>query len=188
MNQENFLPHGEEKPKQPGGDYLNKFDEGDTKVRVLSNAITGWVYWVKGEGDKNTPVRVKEAPESVPPEAQPNKFNKNKFIDEFWAFVVWNYKEAKIQIMDITQVTIREPIFDLYSSDDWGDPKGYDLTITKKVENDFTKYFVKPSPPSETLPEIRTAFTARPVYLEALFEGKDPFSDEVVDTSNIQLG
>jgi len=171
-----FLEKGYE-PAAAGGNYLNKFAEGDTKIRILSDAVVGWVYWVKSENsDNNEPVRLREAPEVVPAEAVQDKFG--GLIKEFWAFVVWNYEENRIQLCEIVQATIKNPIFDLHNNKEWGNPQNYDITINKKKENDRTSYAIIPSPPTDVPLEVAEEFAKTPITLEALFTNDDPFKVE----------
>jgi hypothetical protein len=96
-------------------------------------------------------------------------------VKHFWAMIVWNYKEERIQIFHVTQATIRAAIMSLSENEDWGAPYFYDIKITKRGEKVDTEYSVIPSP-KKPLPEsIRQAFHAKPCDLEALFTNQDPF-------------
>ncbi len=172
--------NNEYKPEPIVGNYT-KFDEGDNKLRILSDAITGWEYWVE-DGSNRKPVRLKEMPEEVPAEASKDKYG--GYIKEFWAFVVWSYKVEKIQICQITQATIKEQIFELHSSEEWGDPKQYNITIGKKIEGDRTSYSVVPSPPTDISTTIAEAVASKPINLEALYSGQDPFE---IDEDDIKI-
>ena len=68
-----------------------------------------------------------------------------------------------------------------------GDPREYDLTINRKGQKLDTEYTVQPSPAKKLSAEIQAAFEAKPINLEALFDGANPFegadgplSDEAV--------
>ena len=153
-----------------------KLQDGDNKIRIVTDAIVGWEYWKEDNGDRK-PVRVKEMPEEVPAEATEDKYG--NFIKEFYAFGVYNYNEKKVQILQITQVSIQERLFDLDSNEDWGDLKGYDITITRNNEGGRVKYEVTPLPPKELSMEVANAVAEKPMNLNALYEGKDPFSEYV---------
>jgi hypothetical protein len=64
----------------------------------------------------------------------------------------------------------------LIDNSKWGNPKGYDITITRKgtTMND-TEYSVMPNPHSEVSEEIKSGFEKLNVNLEALFTGDNPF-------------
>ena len=51
-------------------------------------------------------------------------------IKHFWAFVVWNYAEKIVQVLEVTQVQIESGIKELVDNKNWGDPKGYDISVS----------------------------------------------------------
>lgn len=77
------------KVPQSGDNYM-KFEKGDNVFRVLTDAITGWEYWVEETDDKGVkkrkPIRVRtkeELPASTLKVAEPTQLPKH-----FWAFGV----------------------------------------------------------------------------------------------------
>jgi hypothetical protein len=180
----NFLPQGYE-PTKPTGNYT-KFQNGDTKIRIMSSAIVGFEYW----NNEGKPVRSKEFPKTLPEDIRYDDQNQPEKIKEFWAFVVWNYNENRIQVCEITQAQIKEGILNYSNDEDWGDPKQYDLKINRTGEKLTTKYQVKGSPKTEVPMEAANAFAATSVNLEALFTGDDPFTsknEEEVNLDNIPV-
>lgn len=161
-------------PKQMGGNYF-KFLDGVNKFRILSEPITGYLYWTTD----NKPVRVKDYPDTVP-----SNIRDDSKIRFFWAFIVWSYRENKIQILEVTQTSIQNALGDLVLNEDWGDPKGYDITVTRKGEKLDTEYTVQPSPAKPLSPAIASAYEHKDVKLEALFEGKDPFASDAEVAAN----
>lgn len=155
-----FLTDTYEQPKS-SSNYL-RFKEWDVKFRILSDAITWWLDW-----DNNKPIRTKEKPEQSVDASRPAK--------HFRAFVVWNYDEKKIQICEITQKVLQTAIMWLYKDEDFGDPKWYDLKITKTGKDLDTKYQVKALNKSEPSAEITQAYFDAWVRLDALFQWADPF-------------
>jgi hypothetical protein len=160
-----WLPENYEKPVASGGNYM-KLQDGANKLRILSAPILGYEYWT----DENKPVRLK-----VMPEESPEDMKSEGKVKHFWAFVVWNYKEKRMQILELTQVSIQGPITDLVNSEDWGNPQEYDLTITKKGQKLDTEYTVQPSPHKAISSEAVQAYEHAKVDLNALFKGEDPF-------------
>lgn len=158
-----------ERPAASGGNYA-KLEDGANKYRILSEAIVGWQYW----NTENKPVRLTERPETIPEDVRMENGKPEK-IKHFWAFVVWSYRESKIQILELTQVSIQGPLEDLVMSEDWGDPRGYDITITKKGQKLDTEYTVQPSPHKEAPVEATQMLKTTTVDLKALFRGEDPF-------------
>lgn len=178
---DNFLPASYEAPKSAGR-YM-KLVAGDNQFRVLENAIVGWEDWID-----NKPVRT---PFSQP---KPEAHDPKKAVKHFWAFPVWDYKDGQIKILEITQSSIQSAIVDLHSSEDWGNPKGYDLVIKRTGESLETKYSVIPKPPKPLAPEISEALFNTLINLNALFTGDDPFASAKtpaqelgIDTDSIKL-
>lgn len=155
-----FLPKDYESPKQ-SSKYL-KLEEWDTKIRIISDAITGWVDWYEKK-----PVRTKTKPETNVDDAKPAK--------HFRAFVIWNYNLECLQVVEFTQRSIQNQIMAYYEDEDFGDPKGYDLKINKSGKDLDTKYQIKALGKSEVVPEIMEEYLTAGIDLEQLFEGGDPF-------------
>ena len=164
MNQA-FLPEGYEAPKS--SNFYMKLQDGENKIRILTKPILGWEDWIE-----NKPVRYRL--EDKPK----NSFDPKKPLRHFWSFVVWNYNEEQIQILHLTQVTIRNNIEALCNDSDWGIPFFYDIKIIKKGEGTNREYLVNPLPHKSLDPSIIECFNERPCYLEAIFDNADPFSSE----------
>ncbi len=172
-----FLPEGYEKPAS-NSKYL-KLEEGDNKFRILSDAVVGWVDWREKEGGGREPVRTKEKVEAINPNKQPK---------HFWVFVVFDYKDQAIKILEVTQNSIRDAIFDLHGDESWGDPKGYDLNVKRTGKEMDTKYSVMPVPHKEIEEEIKKVYAETQVNLEKLFTNDDPFAiNQDIDVSKIPM-
>lgn len=171
QNNNSFLPSSYEKPASQSKYY--KFDDGDNKFRILSPAITGWLDW----NDKN-PVRTKDKPETF--------FNLQKPAKHFWAFVIWDYRDKNIKIMEITQSTIQDAIFTLHKDINWGNPMNYDINVNKKGQKMETKYNVMPIPPQPLNSEIKEIYEATEIDLNKLYSNEDPFivnNDQIITDS-----
>src|SRR3990167_700487 len=165
MDNENFFPT--EDYKVPTTSNYMKLSEGEHTFRVLSSAIIGWEYF----STENKPIRSREQFEE-----RPDDLKKDGRINHFWAFVVWNYEEKRVQILEITQKSIMQPIQALVKNPKWGNPKGYDISITRKGTGLLdTEYSVIPNPHSEIPEEAANKFMGMDVNLEALYEAKEPF-------------
>lgn len=163
-----FLPAGYEVPKAPS-DYF-KFDDGKNKFRILSSPSMGFMYWTT----EKKPVRSRQPFIGIPEDA---KLEEGKFKPKhFWNLIVWNYKEARVQILELTQASVQGPIQDLALNEDWGDPREYDITVSKSGKLLETEYSVIPSPKSAVPAEAHKAYREAHINLDALFDGKDPFA------------
>lgn len=168
QNQESFLGSSYEAPKA-GSSYM-KLNKGENVIRILSNAVTGFEYW----NNENKPIRSKEMFSNTPDIKIDMDGNPTK-VKHFWSFVVYNYDTKNIEILQINQKTVQSDIQALVNDADWGNPKGYDIKITRSGEKLETKYSVNPKPQKAVSPEILEKYNAMSINLEALFTGCNPF-------------
>lgn len=158
-----FLPENYEAPRGPS--YYMKLVEGENRVRILSAAVMGWEDWYEKK-----PIRFRM-------NEKPNKsLDPKKPVKHFWAFIVFNYNEEEIQVMHITQATVRRVLTSLCADTDWGDPYFYDIKINKTGEGVDTEYTVNPVPHKALDPYIVQCFNNRRCNLDALFTNEDPFA------------
>ena len=158
----NFLPSDYEAPKS-NSPYM-KLEDGENRFRVLSLPILGWEDW---EDKQPKRFRLHSKPEKSIDPLKPFK--------HFWAFIVWNYPANRIQILEITQASIRKRLEALSKDQDWGSPFAYDIKITKSGQAKDTEYVVNPCPQRPVDPSVKDAFSATPIDLEELFRGGEPF-------------
>jgi hypothetical protein len=161
-----FLPNDYQAPKPSGGGYT-KCLKGDTILRFLGDPITGYEWWESIHGTEK-PVRVSNFDEIR--DAQATQKAKH-----FWACAVWNYEANSVQIWQINQRTIQEAIMNLINDADWGDPREYDLKITRTGESLETKYTVSPKPKKELPEAAKFEFELMNIKLDKLITGEDPF-------------
>lgn len=159
-----FLPENYEQPKSDSN-YM-KFEKGENKFRILSKPILGWEDWK----DKK-PLRF---PMDKKPQAS---IDPKQPVKHFWTMLVWNYEEARVQILEITQVTVIAGITTLVKDLEWGAPYGYDIKVIKKGDGMETEYTVTPSPKKKLADEIVVAYNQKPCNLNAIMTGEDPFAD-----------
>lgn len=160
-----FLPVDYEAPKT--SNHYMKFVEGENKFRILSAPLLGWEDWL----DKK-PVRYKMADKPA------KSIDPKKPVRHFWAMIVWNYTSEEIQILHLTQATLRKSLEALCKDADWGAPYFYDLKVMKTGEGIDTEYSLNPLPHKELSPHIKEMFNERRCNLDALFYNDDPFSKE----------
>lgn len=129
-----WLPPGYKVPKPPS-DYM-KCEDGPNKFRVMSPVIMGWEYW----NAAGKPVRLHDLPAELPADIRYKEVKQKdgtvrsepERIKHFWAFLVWNYADNRLQVLEITQAGIQGNIQDLVANSEWGEPTGYDITVSKK--------------------------------------------------------
>ena len=170
------LPQGVQIPKSS---QFAKLQMGANKFRILSDVITGWEGW-----KNNKPFRHKGDVCKIKPEEVDLNQNGTPNINYFWAMVVWSYLNEKVEVLEITQKTIMNPLYELEQNADWGDLKGYDITLNKRKDGDKTSYSVLGIPPKPLTEEIKKAFQESDVDLEKLFDGKYPMPTDDDDEIN----
>lgn len=165
-NNNNFLPDTYDVPKTSSG-YM-KLQKGENKFRILSKPVIGWEDW-----EDKKPIRFRMDNKPTKP------IDPQKKVKHFWAFVVWDYADSKIKILEITQSSIQSKIQSLSKDEDWGSPFAYDIKVNRTGDGLETEYDTNPVPHKGVPSEAKEAFQKTPVNLEALFENEDPF-----DTNN----
>ena len=166
MSNENFLPKDYDPPK--GESKYMRFEEGTNKFRMLSKPILGWEDW-----ENKKPLRFKM-------DAKPEKpIDSGKPIKHFWAMIVWDYQTERIEILEITQISIQQVITALSRDPEWGLPFEYDIKVERLGKGMDTKYTILGMPPVPITDEIREAYKNTPINLAALYEGEDPFDTEL---------
>lgn len=150
-----------------------KEDPSKVKIRVLTDFIVGKEVFGEKDG-KDYPYRFKVG-EKVPVNcigfsrfnpAEPNR------IKSFIAAIVWNYTTKQVEIFNATNPDIKNTIFDLEHSEEWGDSTGYDMTITRTGKKTETRYSVLPSP-TKDMEDVDISG----VHLDALYTGENPFKN-----------
>jgi len=164
--------------KEPVTSNYMKFDEGDNAFRILSKITIGMEFWIASEdGKSRVPVRRKMDEEIKITELEEDpKTGELDMPKHFWAFVVWNRNAEKIQILEITQATIRKPIAALERNKKWGDLRDYDICVTGEGQGKERRYpSVLPEPKEKVEKKILDIYKNTKINLEALFSGADPF-------------
>lgn len=161
------MPEGYVAPAT-SGQYL-KLEKGETRFRFISSPIAGWLWFTEDSGKKEVH-RIRMS------EGKPRSDLKPK---HFWAAIVYDYQSESVKILEIKQATVQASILGFNAHPKWGNPKEYDICVTRTGEGMETSYAVMPEPKTPT-PE-GSLVAAEKINLEALFEGKDPFE---ASTSN----
>ena len=159
-----------------GGNYM-KLQAGANQFRIVGSGddggvIQGMLGWANNDDGSRRPFRWKVD------EAPPRNFEEKP--KEFIAMLVWNYKESRIQILELTQAGLKRELVTLAKDEEWGDPRKYDISITKSGEKLETTYAMTPKPHKKRGDEINEAVKNLKVNLAALYSGGDPFEDTAV--------
>ena len=163
-----FLPEDYEAPVS-WGNYC-KFKSGTNTIRIVSDSSQGRI----DRKDKKA-YRTRQKQDPLNPE------DKKMQPKHFWSFVVWNYETESLQICEITQKQIQTRILELYNDEDRGDPKNYDLKISKEGEGMETKYGVTPRPKKEISAEIAQELSIVDIDMQNIFLDRDVMTKKQED-------
>jgi len=160
-----FLPENYESAvKQKSYWKMSEMQPGDNRFRIVQRPIAGWLDWKDAR------------PHRFPPNQKPLKpFDPTKEIKAFWSCYVWDYIRKDLFVLEITQATVIKSLIHLAKDEEWGDFTLYDLKLKKEGSGQQTKYMLSPLPPKPLSDEIKLALKAKPVILEALYHGGDPW-------------
>ena len=157
-----------------GGRFINpsKID-GETRIRLFGEGVTGFEGW----SIDSKPVRWESRPSELPENIRKNDDGRDP-LKRFIAAIAWEYETSSFKIISLTQKgLIKELMGYIADSDNWGDPNGYDIKISRKGEGLQTEYALKPMPPKAPTKESVDAFAELACDLTKLFDGEDPFAD-----------
>ena len=149
-----------------------RLKNGENRFRILDSAIGGIEWWIEENG-KRKPMRRKPG-ERI----SPNELGADSKPKQFIAFVVWNYADEAIQILQLSQKGIMKELSSYEADPEWGDLKDYDIKIIRTGEGYDTQYQTIPAPKKAVNKDIIEAYKNTPVNLDALFTNEDPFASE----------
>lgn len=154
-----------------GGDYL-KFQDGETKFRILDKPIVGYIAWAERKPYR---IRTTETFSEKFPDVTLDADNKTKI---FWAMPVYNVNTEEIQLLEIDKATVLSAIEGLATDADWGDPTGYDIKVIKAGKGKDTTYTTTPGKASPIDPQILKDLKDMGMNISALYDGGNPFKSD----------
>jgi hypothetical protein len=171
-----FYPKDYEAPNSDSN--YTRFEQGENRFRILSKPLLGVLYWVDADGrpvPKGAKPQQGNRPNRVPYGSE-KKIPSGADVKHFQAFVVWNYKTDRVEIMEITQRGIINSITSYARDEKWGDPREYDFKITRKGTGLDTEYNVMVDPKEAIDPGLKQLVKDMNIDLKELFKGGDPFN------------
>lgn len=161
------------KESQGNGRYVNPSKiEGEKRLRFVGAGITGFGAWTV---DKR-PVRWESRPEKLPADLAPDHSGKIS-VKRFLAGLVFDYEAQDFKILEITQRTLMDQLFKYMKDEDYGDPSGYDIKISRTGEGIKTEYGLVAAPPKPLAKDITASLESVNCNLAALFDGEDPWAE-----------
>ena len=175
-----FLSNIQPSPSGGTGNYY-RFTQGENKFRIVGSSdteppgfIQGMIGWGEDNEGNRKPFRWRMG------EDAPRDFAEKP--REFFAFLVWNYEEACVQILELTQAGLKSELITLAEDKEWGDPRKFDIAVIRNGEGIETSYVMTPKPHKKLDATAVAMIMATTVNLEALYDGGDPFDDAPVAT------
>ena len=154
------------------GRYINPSKiEGEIRLRFFGEGLTGFEAWT----EDNKPVRWETRPEELP--ANIKRQEGYQPIKRFLAGVVYDYANEDFKILQITQKTLMDQLFKYMKDEDYGDPRGYDVKISKTGEGKKTEYSLVAAPPKPVIASVQKAYDGLTCNIKALLDGDDPFAE-----------
>ena len=150
-----------------------KLDEGETRLRIVSEPIAGIEAW-----QYKKPIRRRRSEPFTKEEVL--SFDTPKYGDkvkEWIACVVYNYNTKQVELWQIKQKSIISQLQSLTTDSDFPelfDLKEYDIKIIRE-DGDKVEYTVKNFQPKELSEEIRNEVESTKVRLDALYDNGNPF-------------
>ena len=174
------LPKGYKQEAKPVGRYtMNSVDDDPTKIRMVTDFITGLSVWGDDDEGNRKCTRVKNGERMPVAAIGINKFSgQPERVKDFIAAVCWNYRTEQFEIFETDKSSVIEQIIDAEMTEEYGDCKGYDMKIIRKGEGKDTRYTVTPLPPKKLDSDIADNFLKEKIDLKALYRGDDPFAYE----------
>ena len=158
------MTFGDKDYQLPSNSPFMRMEEGKNRFRILGEIATGYEQWVSGD-DGYEVTRVKEDDDDE------LGVNKRYFI----ATTVYNYSEKKIQALILPQRGLIKSLLELIRDEAWGDPKEYDLVVTREGSGKTTTYSLTPQPKKAIDPSLIKDFNPKKVDLNRIYDGESPF-------------
>ena len=173
-----FLPNDYKEPETVSK-YFKMKTPGEYRIRILDSAMTAFCGWTaKTATDKGKPVRTlgNDPKFWIKNGVDPQK------VRHVWILPIWNYQTGSVQVWEIHQKSLRDPIKALADNPKWGPPFTYDLAITRKGTGmDDTEWSVIAEPKSELPEDAWKAWEEAKENgfdLNRLLDGGDPFGSD----------
>lgn len=163
-----FLPEEYKIPKSTG--LYAKLEDGDNKFIILGSVVLGWSYW----NTDNKCIRLQEKPDKTPVDIGTDDKGKQKKVQHFWAFPVFNLATNQIQVLEITQKRLMGALQDLARDKDWGDPVlKYQVTIKKSGKGTETTFQALPVPLKIDVSDIKQQYEESDIDMDRYFDKEE---------------
>lgn len=159
------------------GNYIqpSKLEDGkEHRFRFVGLGISGFETWTTAK--KPVRYRIKPSPNELPSDVK--LVEGAPQIKRFIVTLVWDYQTESFRILTLTQKGMIGEINKFCKDEDYGDPRGYDVKITRTGSGMDTEYSILPAPPKPLAAAVQKALEKFHCNLEAHFDNGDPFAVE----------
>ncbi len=139
-----------------GGKFVKIWDT-PVKLRVLTWITVARSDWDKS-GEKPKEHLTTEKQEALNPWDEKNQPKQVRLIG------VYNHTEKKVQLWNISQVSVMRELKRLSKDEDFWDPREYDIKITKVVSSSKTEYKVDWLSKWALSAETQAVVDAKPIF------------------------
>lgn len=124
-----------------GGDsmFVNKFDQGQNRFRILNKPTVGYVWWPESGGKPERVANTTDIPSGID-------------AKYFWFIPV--IIDDEVKLLEIKQKSVMQQLLALEGNKEWGDLTKYDVTVTRSGENLDTTYTVVPNPKAQLKTDV----------------------------------
>lgn len=126
--------------QQKNNDFVQMKDEGDYDFRIFTSPYQFYSHWTKDATGKDRKVHC--AVDGCPVCERGEKASARWFVG------VMNRKTNKCEILEVGS-QVYQQLLVLAKNPKWGDPKGYDITITRRPKGTNPLYTTVPNPKSD---------------------------------------
>jgi len=158
-------------PESEKGRYVNKFDDGDNKFRILGEPAIYREYF----GEDNKPVRSEKKPSEDEVKRYCKEWKFGKQVSYVRALPAWDYKAKQTVVLSLKKQALTKALRNLVHNEEFGDPTKYNITITKKWKDLETEYSLVGWQIRELDQEIKDARAKSPIDIWEMIVNWNPF-------------
>lgn len=162
-----FYPEGYTPPKPTSNSYF-RVTPGTHKIRIITKPELYFTGWSEDSEGRHPHRSV-----TVDPSVKVDKWQPSQGL------LVYSYDSAQIMFWEVTQRSIQDKLFQLATDPDFGDPRDYDIKVTRKGEALATEYDLTPLSKAQPSDEVVKAAdeAVKRLNFEGYLKGEQIFKD-----------
>lgn len=115
-----------------------KYEDGENQIRLIGDVLARYVYWIKGENDKNIPLECLSFDRNLEKFTNIEKDWVREFYPDLncgWSYAMQCIHDGEVKVINLKK-KLWQQILELAGEDGFGDPtdteSGWDVVFTKK--------------------------------------------------------